>query len=219
MQTVDRAGMGWSDAGPQPRDAEHIALDKLASKVRGMRSEILLLGPVRTGKSTLAGLLAQQLGMPRVSLDEMRWRYYEEIGYDAELAQTIRQRGGFLALVLYWQLFDAYSVERVLAEHPHCVIDFGAGVGVYESQEQFARVQRALAAYRNVFLILPSPDRVESLQILRERDEEPPSDLNFDFNAHFLAHHGYYDLAKFTVYTKGRTPTETCAEIVALAGR
>jgi shikimate kinase len=183
-----------------------------------MNNTILLLGPVRTGKSTLGRLLAQQCGMPHISLDELRWHYYEEIGYHAEFARAIRRQGGFLALVLYWQLFDAYSVERVLAEHPNSVIDFGAGVGVYESQEQFARVKRALAGYRNVFLILPSADRLESLQILRERDEEPPPDLNFDFNAHFLAHHGYYGLAKFTIYTKGRTPAESCAEIVALAG-
>jgi hypothetical protein len=184
-----------------------------------MRHEIILLGPVRTGKSTLGGLLAQQLGVPQISLDKVRKGYYAEIGYDDGLAQTIRRQGGFLALMLYWQLFDAYSVERVLAEHANCVIDFGAGVGVYESQEQFARVQRALAPYRNVFLLLPSPDRVESLQILRERDEEPPTDLNFDFNAHFLAHHGYYDLAKHIVYTKDRTPSESCAEILALANR
>ena len=182
-----------------------------------MKNEILLLGPVRSGKSTLGRLLAQQLGIPQVSLDKIRWQYYQEIGYDTEVARTIRRQGGFLALVLYWQLFDAYSVERVLAEHCHCVVDFGAGVGVYESQEQFARVQRVLAPYRNVFLILPSPDRVESLQILRERDQNPPNDLNFDFNDHFLTHHGYYDLAKFTVFTKGRSPEETCAEILALA--
>jgi hypothetical protein len=43
--------------------------------------------------------------------------------------------------------------------------------------------------------------------------------LNFDFNAHFLAHPGYYALAKFIVYTKGRTPAESCAEILALASR
>jgi hypothetical protein len=90
-----------------------------------MKNEILLLRSVRTGKSTLGGLLAQQLGVPQVSLDEIRWRYYEEIGYDAALARTLRQQGGFLALMLYWRLFDAYSVERVLAEHPNCVIDFG----------------------------------------------------------------------------------------------
>jgi hypothetical protein len=44
-------------------------------KARNMRNEILLPGPVRTGKSTLGGLLSQQLGMPQVSLDEKRWRH------------------------------------------------------------------------------------------------------------------------------------------------
>jgi adenylate kinase family enzyme len=43
-----------------------------------MQHEIILLGPVRTGKSTLGGLLAQQLGVPQVSLDEVRKPYYAE---------------------------------------------------------------------------------------------------------------------------------------------
>jgi len=121
-----------------------------------------------------------------------------------------------LALTLYWQLFDAYSVERVLAEHDRCIFDFGAGVGISESREQFTRVQRALAAYRNVVLLLPSPDVAESLRILRQRDADPPSDLNFDFNAHFLHHHGYTDLAQFTVYTAGHSPQATCDEILRM---
>ncbi len=187
------------------------------SNVRDAKSDLLLLGPVNTGKSTLGKLLAQQLGIPQVSLDKLRWTNYQEIGYDAELAQMIRGQGGFLALTLYWQLFDVYSVERVLAAHTNCIIDFGTGVGVYESRERFARLQRALAPYSNVFLILPSPDPAESLRILQERDEKPPSDLNFDFSAHFLGHHGYYDVAKFTVYTEGRSPEETRDEILALA--
>jgi hypothetical protein len=183
-----------------------------------IKPEIILLGPVRSGKSTIGKLLADRLGLPLISLDELRWRYYEEIGYDRQLAKTIRAAGGFLALVLYWQLFDAYAVERVLAEHSNSVFDFGAGVGVYESREQFARVRQALAPYRNTMLLLPSPDVVESLRILRERDTDPPSDLNFDFNAHFLHHHGYYDLARFVVYTQGRSPQETCDEIFRLVG-
>jgi adenylate kinase family enzyme len=183
-----------------------------------MRNEILLLGPVRTGKSTLGGLLAQELGVPQVSLDKLRKRYFAEIGYTDELAQTFRQAGGFLALMLYWQFFDVYSVERVLADYPNCVIDFGASIGICQSDEHFTRMQQALAEYRNVFLLLPSPDRAESLRILRERDEDPPNDLNFDFNGYFLNHHGYYALAKFTIYTKDRTPAESCAEILALAG-
>ena len=188
-----------------------------------MKSEIVLLGPVRAGKSTIGRLLAERLGVPQVSLDDLRWAYYKEIGYDERLAKQFRTAGGFLALTLYWQLFDAYSVERVLAEHDRCVFDFGAGVGISESREslsesreQFARVRRALASYRNAILLLPSPDRVESLRILRERDTDPPSDLNFDFNAHFLHHHGYTDLAKFTVYTAGHSPQATCDEILCM---
>jgi shikimate kinase len=177
-------------------------------------ADVVLLGPVRTGKSTLGRLLAQRLGLPQVSVDEVRWKYYREIGYDEALAGEFRARGGFLALVLYWNLFEAYTIERVLAEHRNCVIDFGAGV--YESHETFVRVQRALLPYRNVILLLPSADKAESLRILGERDSEPPSDLNFDFNAHFLDQHSYYDLAKFTVHTKGKSPEETCTEILTL---
>ena len=99
----------------------------------------------------------------------------------------------------------------------YVVLDgFDFGAGIYESQESFIRVKQALASYPNVFLVLPSRDLNESLQILRERDTQPPADLNFDFNRHFLKHHTYYDLAKFTVYTAGKTPEETCEEILRL---
>lgn len=179
-------------------------------------SDIILIGPVRAGKSTIGKLLANVLQLPQISLDTVRWAYYKEIGYDEDLAREIRACGGFLALVMYWNLFAAHAVERVLSDYHNCVIDFGAGI--YETSESFARVQRALARYPNVVLLLPSPNKEESLRILRERDTDPPSDLNFDFNAHFLNHHSYYDLAKFTVYTGGKTPEKTRDEILRLTG-
>lgn len=175
-------------------------------------SDIVLIGPVLAGKSTIGKLLAEALELPQVSLDDLRWAYYKEIGYDENLAKEIRMHGGFLALVMYWNLFSAYAVERLLSEYQNCVIDFGAGI--YESQESFTRVQKVLAPYRNVVLLLPSADKVETLQILKERDSNPPQDLTFDFNSHFLSHHSYYDLAKSTVYTKGKTPEKTCDEIL-----
>lgn len=177
-------------------------------------SDIVLIGPIRAGKSTVGKLLADRLARPQVSLDNLRWKYYAEIGYNRQLAQEYRQRGGFLALVLYWNLFAAYGVERILADHHDCVFDFGAGV--YDSRESFARVQQALTSYQNVVLLLPSPDIEESLQILAARDAHPPADLNFDFQRYFLNHHTYNDLAKFTIYTMGRTPDETCLEILGL---
>jgi shikimate kinase len=174
----------------------------------------VLIGPVRTGKSTLGKLLAERLGVLQVSLDEERLRYYKEIGYDDRLAQEIRSRGGFLALVLYWNLFDAHAVERLLSEHHDCLFDFGGGI--YWNDEVLSRVQRTLQPYRNVVLILPSPDVEESVRLLRERDQNPPGDLNFDFNTYFIKHPSYSTLARFVVYTAGKTPNETCDEILEL---
>ena len=62
---------------------------------------ILFIGPVRAGKTTLARLVANQLNLQHVSLDDLRWSYFREIGYDDELAKQIRLQGGFLAVMYY----------------------------------------------------------------------------------------------------------------------
>jgi shikimate kinase len=176
--------------------------------------DIILIGPVRTGKSTIGKLLSEKLQRPQISLDSVRWKYYHDIGYDDHLAKQIRESGGYLALFFYWRLFDAYAAEQVLVEHSNCIIDFGADI--YESRESFIRVRNALDFYPNVILILPSPDKEKSLQILKERDTYPPIDLNFHLNRHFLDHYTYYTLAKITVFTEGKTPEETRDEILKL---
>jgi len=183
-----------------------------------MAQDIILIGPVRTGKSTIGKLLSERLGLPQVSLDDLRWKYYQEIGYDPDLAKRIRQTGGFIALVFYWKLFDAYALERVLADHQECVFDFGAGHSVYESKEFFERVKRALAPYPNVILLLPSSDVDESIRILNDRTKDLPGAFGQGFNWHeyFLKQGSNYELAKHIVYTQGKTPKETCDEIIRL---
>lgn len=37
-----------------------------------MSAEIILIGPIGTGKSTLGRLLAEKLGLPRCSMDDLR---------------------------------------------------------------------------------------------------------------------------------------------------
>ena len=177
---------------------------------------ILFIGPVRAGKSTLASLVARRLNLSHISLDEVRWKYYREIGYDEDLAKQIRTQGGFLALMFYRQLFDAYSVERVLGDNPEAVIDFGAGVGPFENQEHLKHIQKILMPIPNVFLILSSADIEETLRILKQRDVNPPADLKFDINVHFLHHPGYQLLAKHVIYTINKTPDQSCTEVLKL---
>ncbi|AFY44115.1 shikimate kinase [Nostoc sp. PCC 7107] len=182
-----------------------------------MTTDIIFIGPMGAGKSTVSKLLANQLGIPQCSMDEYRWNYYQEIGYDEELAKQKREIEGLLGVYQYWKPFEAYAVERLLSEHKNCVIDFGAGHSVYEDTSLFQRMQKTLESYPNVVLLLPSPDLHESLQILNDRNEYIP-DGSPNINEHFLSHPSNYLLAKFIVYTKDKTPQETCNEILDLLG-
>ena len=178
-----------------------------------MPSDIILIGPIGAGKSTIGELLAGQLKLPQCSMDEKRWPYYKEIGYSQQLAALKRETEGFWGVCQYWKPFEAYAVGRLLAENHHCIIDFGAGHSVYDDPQLFESVQQALAPYPNVILLLPSPDLDESIAILNQRNEYVPNGTP-NVHEHLLRHPSNFQLAKFIVYTKSKTPIETCQEIL-----
>lgn len=182
-----------------------------------MSRTVILIGPIRAGKSTVAKLLASRLRLPHVSLDDVRFGYYKEIGYDENLVKVHRESGGFWSVYRYWKPFEVHAVERVLSEYSNVVIDFGAGHSVHEDNESFSRVQRVLQPYPNVVLLLPSPDPIESLEILASRDP-PLSEFKPNINKLFVTHPSNRLLAKFVVYTKDRSPEETCEDVLQLVG-
>lgn len=186
--------------------------EDVLSKINPSDSDLILIGPEGTGKSTIGKLLSQKLNLPQVSMDEIRWEYYKEIGWDADTQKKIREQQGFAGVYRYWKQFEIYGVERLLSEHSNCVIDFGAGHSVYENDADFARTRELLSPYRNVILLLPSPDFDESVEILKQR-----SQLTIDgveINRFFMTHPSNRKLAKQVFYTKGKTPKETKEEIL-----
>jgi shikimate kinase len=178
-----------------------------------MYTDIILIGPQGCGKSTIGELLSRKLGLPQCSMDKLRWDYYKEIGYDQEKANELLDTHGFYELYKYQKPFDAYAVERLLAKRNGCVIDFGSGHSIYEDDELFRRVKKAMEPYKNVVLLLPSPDPDESVKILDDKFGEDKSG-GMDFHEHFVKHHSNYDLAKIIVYIKNKTPQQTCEEIL-----
>jgi shikimate kinase len=186
-----------------------------------MRSIIILIGPMSTGKSTLAKKLARKLGVPRVELDGVRQKFYNEIGYDEKFASEIVGNEGMVGLIEYWKPFEAYAVERALEEYNDCVMDFGAGHSVYDNQTLFQRVKKALEPYSFVIQILPSPDIDQSVEIVNERFSEllvkevgkiDPELLRL--NEYFVRHPSNALLAKKTFYTHKQSAKKTCQEIL-----
>ena len=66
-----------------------------------VKSDIILIGPIGTGKSTLSRLLAEKLNLPQCPMDELRWPYYKEIGYEEEVQKRIQEQEGFPGVYRY----------------------------------------------------------------------------------------------------------------------
>ncbi len=185
---------------------------------------IILIGPMATGKTTVARLLAQRLGIVHHELDDKKWDYYNEIGYDEALAAKILSEEGFTSLArTYWKPFEIHAVERCIVDFADGVISFGAGHSVYED-ELLERAQRVLAPYANVILLLPCPDTDESAAILKKRYIEQEPEIETDPQElkmidYFLRHPSNQSLAKHVVYTHGKSPEQTCDEIIQLMSK
>lgn len=180
-----------------------------------MLNDPVLIGPIASGKSTVARILSGQLSVPVCHLDRLRWGYYKELGYDHSAATEIRDREGFWGLYKYWKPFEIHAVERVLQDHSDCIFDFGAGHSVYEDEGFLGRLETALSGYRNVILLLPSANPSESMAVLESRKGRM-LDSARSVNEHLVRSNSNHRVAKFTVFNKGSTADQTASEILTL---
>jgi Shikimate kinase len=178
----------------------------------------ILIGPTGAGKSTVGLLLADRLNLPSVSMDGIAEPYYNECNFGIAVFQSLRAEQGFLKTHRQWEPVRVHAVERVIAEYGRVVLDLGAGHMHYEDPMMFDRVRRAIAPCPNVVLLLPSADLDRSVRLLRERClSERGTDWirdGYDFIEHWVIDSCNHDLATLTIFTEGKTPMETCQEII-----
>ncbi len=109
------------------------------------------------------------------------------------------------------------------------MVDFGAGYTVQDDPALSERVRQALAPHPNVVLLLPCVDADQSIACLNERVDQDRVDSDRvnpdrvdaelrDLNAHYVRHPANGSLAKVCVYTLGKTPEETCEDILCALG-
>lgn len=176
--------------------------------------EIILIGPIAVGKTTTAKLLSKKLNKPFVSIDDLRFDYYKEIGYNHDYMEELHKKAGIFAIFQYGKIFDSHSIERILEDHQDCVFDFGGGNIIAGFDFDIKRIKKALAPYKNIVLLLPSADKEESLEFIYKRRDIKPSDK--EFIKYLVFNHSNEEVANHIVFVKGKTPEEVCNEVLSV---
>jgi shikimate kinase len=179
--------------------------------------QVVLIGPVCVGKTTLMPLVAGRLDRPAVDLDEFAGAYYEEVGRSRARLNEIGAARGDLGAYRWWQEGHPHAVRRVLEDYPDAVVALGAGHTTYSNAKLFEQV-RALLTLRHTILLLPSPDNETSVSILRERAVQR-NGLDWVMNGvdileQWVAGEQNRLLASAIVYTYDRSPDDVADAIV-----
>lgn len=184
--------------------------------------KIVLLGPAGGGKTTVAAIIAEQLGRPMVDLDEVAEPFYEEVDWSIPRLRQCIARIGRVAAERAWEPARAHAVFRAVQSHPGAVLALGAGHGSYRNQECRAQVARALAPVEHVVLLVPSADRATALRVLRERClADKGTDWvsqGHDFLAEWVDDRGTRALATHTSYTENLTPLGVAHAVLSACG-
>ena len=176
--------------------------------------EIILLGPVAVGKTTTARLISKKINKPVVSLDDHRFDYYKEIGYDHNHMKELHEKAGIMAVFQYGKIFDDHSIERILEDHRNCIFDFGGGNIISGYSFDLNRIKKTLEPYKNIVYLVPGRDNEETLKFIYKRRDIKASDR--DLIEYLVYHHSNNEVAKHTVFVKDKTPEEVRDEVLSM---
>lgn len=171
----------------------------LPSKIKD--NTIILIGPMGTGKSTIAKLLAGKIESgERLAVDSR--------GQFEELYKKEKSFRNF-------KNFEFALIGTIVSSlKTPCVIDFGAGHSVYEDPILRAKMQKICSQFKNIILLLPSKDNETSRRVLLERRNFKPGSHKDKDNWHFITAPNNYELATDIIYEEGRSPEEISEEIL-----
>jgi hypothetical protein len=184
-----------------------------------MTAPIVLVGPYLSGKTTIRHLLAATLQRPQLGLapwhdEAVVLHLFQSGGWDP--AEEARVVGVGADLDAYLRPFEVHAIEQAIVTYTDSIIEIAAGWPVQADPVLFQRVRQAFARCQQVILLLPSSDPITSYELLRERYWNL---INIELNEIFVRHPSNHRLAKHTVYTEGKTPHETCSDILARIAR
>lgn len=164
---------------------------------------IILIGPMGTGKSTIARLLAGKIeNAQRLAIDSR--------GQFEELYKKEKSFHNF-------KNFEFVLTGTILSSlKSPCVIDFGAGHSIYEDPILKGKMKEICSQFKNIVLLLPSQDNEYSRRVLLERRNIKPGSHKDKDNWHFITAPNNYEIATHIVYEEGKSPEDISKEILNL---
>src|SRR3954468_12300415 len=118
-----------------------------------VRTEPVLIGPICVGKTSVAAVLADMLGLRAVAVDDCAADYYSRApGFDPARADELERNQGYIARYRYREPIYPWLLGQVFADYHDCVFDLGAGHTCLLDNSLEPDVQVQLEPFSNVIL-------------------------------------------------------------------
>ena len=189
------------------------------------RDEIILIGPMGVGKTTLALHLSEKLGILNYPIDRLKWYYRFKNGYDLAKGTKILRTAGFHELSNYFNsYFGNNELAEILDDFKGGIFDFGASHSYFENFDELYDAKSKLVAFNNIFQLLPTDNYETNCKILDKRIGKRYEDVEWkrevldsylEQNRIYLMSNSYSFLAKETIYTEGKTIEQVGEAILA----
>lgn len=178
--------------------------------MENINSNIVIMGPIGVGKSSVAQELAKQLCLPRIGLDEQRKRIYKQTSFSSEELERQYSLNGIMRWYIYQKPYELLSVGVILSEYSNTVIDFGGGQSVYDDDEkQATEFLHLMEPVKNSILLMPYKDADKSISFLSKRINKDELKLN----EIFVRSETSKLAAKHIIYTEMKTIKQIVDEI------
>ena len=168
---------------------------------------------MNVGKTSVAKELALFFKTERLSIDNLRWTYFDEIGYDKKKADMLMKKG-HQDLMEYWEPFQGHAVKRMMKDYSQRIIAFGAGFSRYDDVKLFNEVKNALKEHIVIFLN-PSRDIELGKKMIYERTENFNDFMKKAIDS-MIEHPTNELLADHTIFVENSSPKEVAGQIIEL---
>jgi hypothetical protein len=188
-----------------------------------INNNIILIGPLATGKSTIAAKLSEITGLLNFPIDKLKWYYRFKNGYNLQTSTDILVNKGFEELIVYVEAFFGTNELKSILNEFEGIIDLGATDSYCDNLQRMRELKSFFHDFPNIFLIMPSKNKKKSKEILDQRLykryekdplKAPVMGSYMKMNEKFINSNYNRQIAKHVIYTADKSIETIAQEIL-----